>query len=312
MPLNILYSDSDANWLLWKPHLENGFATAGIEIDLHRSYANPENVDYVIYSPASPLQDFSSYTKLKAVLSTWAGVETIEGNRTLTVPLARMVDPGLTEGMVEYVVGHVLRHHLDIDTHINPPDHSWRVETSPPLARSRNVGILGIGALGAACASALLNLNFKVHGWSRNPKNLDGVTCYNGTNGLSEILSKSDILVTLLPLTDDTRDLLDCAKLQLLPKNACIINPGRGPLIVDEDLLFCLDNGTLKHATLDVFRTEPLPQDHPFWTHPKITVTPHIAAETRAETAAGVIVANVKRCEAGEPLLYLVDRYAGY
>lgn len=309
--INVLFSDRDENWAAWEAPLRTAFESANVKVDLHRSYETPEQVDYVVYSPASPLQDFQPYTNLKAVLSMWAGVESIEGNQTLNVPLARMVDPGLTEGMLEYVTGHILRYHLGMDQHIHNTD-AWQPETSPPLARSRNIGFLGLGALGLACAEAAQRLNFNVEGWSRNAKTLDNLTTHHGNDGLKTLLNRSEILVLLLPLTDETRDLMNAETLNMLPKGACIINPGRGPLIVDEDLVDALNKGHLAHATLDVFRKEPLTQDHPFWTHPKVTITPHIAAETRPETAAHVIAENIQRSQAGRPLLNLVDRSAGY
>ncbi len=311
MTLNILFSDRDEAWTKWEGPLRAELHAAGITANVHRSYDTPQSVDFVIYSPASPLQDFSPYTNLKAVLSMWAGVESIQDNRTLTVPLTRMVDPGLTEGMVEYVTGHMLRHHLGLDRHIKSSG-TWMPKNAPPLARNRTVGFLGLGALGAACAQAAARLNFDVHGWSRTPKSVAGLTCHDGEEGLGKILSLSEILVLLLPLTDQTRDLMNAHRLSLLPKGACLINPGRGHLIVDDDLIAALDTGQIAHATLDVFRQEPLPSSHVFWSHPGITVTPHIAAETRAETAAKVIVENIIRAQKGQPLLHQVDRTSGY
>jgi glyoxylate/hydroxypyruvate reductase A len=232
-------------------------------------------------------------------------------NPTLTQPLARMVDPDLTQGMVEWVAGHVLRHHLGMDAHIVNPDHAW-VPTAPPLARDRKVAMLGLGELGQACARALLDIGFDVEGWARSAKSLPGLPCHAGPEGLEVLLARSDIVVLLLPLTPDTDNLLNAARLGHLPQGAVIINPGRGALIDDAALLAALDSGHVGHATLDVFRTEPLPQDHPFWAHPRVTVTPHIASETRARSAARVIAENIRRAEAGEPLLHLVDRNAGY
>jgi glyoxylate/hydroxypyruvate reductase A len=183
---------------------------------------------------------------------------------------------------------------------------------APPLARDRGIGVLGLGALGALCAFALSDLNFRVHGWSRRPHDIAGVACHHGDAGLTEVLGQAEILITLLPDTPATANLLDARRLALLPRGACLINPGRGTLIDDEALLAALDAGHLAHATLDVFRTEPLPTGHPFWRHPKVTVTPHIAAPTRAETAARAIAENIRRGEVGEPLLHVVDRAAGY
>jgi len=143
-------------------------------------------VDYIIYAPNSGLTDFTPYTRLKAVLNLWAGVEDVVGNATLKVPLARMVDEGLTEGMVEYVTGHVLRHHLGMDTHIHGQDGRWRDDSTPPLARDRSVAVLGLGVLGTACAQALAALNFPTHGWSRSAKSIPGVTCHHGADRLAD------------------------------------------------------------------------------------------------------------------------------
>ncbi len=312
MSVNVLFSDNDAAWKAWEDPLRAALADAKIDADLQRSDAQPSQIDYIVYSPASPLQNFTPFTRLKAVLSMWAGVETIVGNKTLTVPLARMVDPGLTDGMVEYVTGHVLRYHLGMDAHVANPDAAWRPDLSPPLARSRTVGILGLGALGQACGHALRALNFEVHGWSRGPKSIETITCHHGASGLDDILAACQIMVLLLPNTPATQDLITTDRLMQMPKGSYLINPGRGPLIVDDALIDALDRSHLAHATLDVFREEPLPPEHPFWQHPKITITPHIAAETRAETAASVIVENIRRGEAGEPFLNLVDVAAGY
>lgn len=299
-----------ALWDDFAPALRHAFAGAGLDADLVAE-ARPGTVDYIVYAPASPLQDFTPYTRCKAVLNLWAGVERIVGNPTLTQPLCRMVDPGLTEGMVEWVVGHALRHHLGMDRHIVNPAHVWD-PTCPPLARTRPVTVLGLGALGSACARALAALNFPVTGWSRTPKAIDAITTLHAEAGLAKALSRAAILVTLLPKTPDTENLLNAARLAQLPPGAVILNPGRGALIDDDALLAALDAGHIGHATLDVFRTEPLPQGHPFWSHPRVTVTPHIAADTRPDSAARVIATNIARGEAGQPFLHRVDRTRGY
>ncbi len=307
---NVLAALPEAAWAEWRPALEQAFAAAGLKVSMAREMA-PEAVDYILYTPGSGLEDFSPYRNAKAVLSLWAGVERIVRNETLTHPLARMVDPGLKEGMRDYVLGHVLRAHLEMDADICRRDARWQPHV-PPLARERCVGMLGLGALGEFCARALAGLGFEVLGWSRGQKALEGVTCHAGAEGLEAVLRRAEILVLLLPLTTDTENILDGETLALLPPGAALINPGRGALIDDEALLAALDGGQVGHATLDVFRNEPLPAAHPYWTHPKVTVTPHIAAQTRPSSAAAVIAENIRRGEAGEPLLYLVDRDAGY
>ena len=310
MTLNALFAARPDRWDHYKDVLPKAFKAAGVEVHLALDIA-PEEVDYIIYAPNSELQDFTPFTRLKAVLNLWAGVEKITGNTTLHAPLTRMVDFGLQQGMVEWVTGHTLRYHLGMDAHIINPTHAWQPAT-PPLSRDRRVTVLGIGELGMACAEALAGLGFDVAGWSRTPKTHDKITCFSGTSGLKDALAHGQICILLLPSTPETENLLNAETLALMPKGSFIINPGRGPLIDDTALLAALDTGQIAHATLDVFRVEPLPAAHPFWAHPKVTVTPHIAAETRAETCAEVVAENIRRNEAGEPLLHLVDRAAGY
>lgn len=308
--IRVLFAAGPQRWAEYDAPLRAAFAEAGLSVDMAMDHA-PGSVDYIVYAPGAGLEDFRPFTRCKAVLNLWAGVEGIVGNATLTQPLARMVDPGLTEGMVEWVVGHTLRHHLNIDHSLAHQSGDW-VRHIPPLARDRPVGVLGLGELGAACATALARLNFPVSGWARGPKTIEGVTCRSGRAGLDAVLAGAQILVLLLPLTPATRNLIDARALALMPEGAVILNPGRGALIDDEALLASLGSGHTGHATLDVFRTEPLPPDHPFWGHPRVTVTPHIASETRPASAARVIAENVRRGEAGEPFLHLVDRGAGY
>ncbi len=310
MSLTLLFAAGPGTLDAYRAPLEAALKAEGLAADLTDSAA-PETVDYIIYAPASPLQDFTPFTRAKAVLSLWAGVERIVANRTLTQPLARMVDPALTQGMVEYVCGHVLRYHLGMDAHITAAPGDWATH-APPLASERTVGLLGLGALGSACAQALAGLGFRVAGWSARPKTLDGIACADGESGLKTVLQASEILVTLLPDTPQTTNLLDAETLALLPRGARIINPGRGTVIDDAALIAALDAGQIGHATLDVFRTEPLPVAHPFWHHPRVTVTPHIAAATRAESAARVLARNIARVEAGAPLLHEVARDRGY
>ncbi|MCG7493668.1 glyoxylate/hydroxypyruvate reductase A [Thalassobius sp. Cn5-15] len=308
--INVLFAARAERWNTYAPELTRAFAAAGLKVDLQQEFA-PDVVDYIIYAPNSDLQDFTPYRRCKAVLNLWAGVEAIVTNPTLTQPLTRMVDHGLTQGMVEWVTGHVLRYHIGIDHNLEHQKGKWQRKL-PPLSRDRPVTILGIGALGSACATTLASLGFPVTGWSRSPKEINGITCLSGDAGLKQALETAQIVVTLLPLTSGTENLLNAERLSWLPHAACLINPGRGPLIDDDALLAALDSGQIARATLDVFRVEPLPADHPYWWHPRVTVTPHIAADTRPATAAEVIADNVSRSERGVPLRYLVDRSVGY
>ncbi len=306
--MTLIYFAAPALWPEYRDILPGLLAKAGLAARIVTDAPDPSAVDYIIYAPSAPLQDFAPFTRCKAVLSLWAGVERIVGNASLTQPLCRMVDTGLTEGMVEWVVGHALRHHLGMDRHIVNPAHIWD-PTCPPLARERPVAMLGMGALGLACARALVALNFPVTGYSRTPKDLPGIPT---TTDLRAALATAQIVVTLLPKTPETENILNAETLSWLPRGAVILNPGRGALIDDAALRGALDTGHIAHATLDVFRTEPLPKDHPYWSHPRVTVTPHIAADTRATGAARVLVENIRRGQAGLPFLNLVDRSLGY
>ncbi len=310
MSTNILFAASAASWRSYQSPLIHALQKMGLDFELRTEFA-PDEVDYIVYAPDSAVQDFTPFTRLKAVLNLWAGVENVVGNDTLRVPLARMVDQGLTQGMVEWVTGHVLRHHLGMDAHITGQDGEWRPSV-PPLAQERPVTVLGLGELGQACATSLARIGFPVTGWSRKPKSLTGLTARHGSDGLHSALKDAQILVLLLPDTAATTNILNADRLGRLPRGAVVINPGRGTLIDDEALLAALDDGQIAHATLDVFRIEPLPKTHPYWAHPRVTVTPHIAAATRESSACMVIAENIRRGEAGEPLLHLVDRAAGY
>ena len=310
MTIKILFSANEENWKRYKAPLQDALDDKSLDYELGITII-PSEVDYIIYAPSSPLQDFSPYTKLKAVLNLWAGVEGVTNNKTLNVPLARMVDSGLTDGMVEWVTGHTLRHHLGIDKHIHGQDGIWRSYV-PPLAKDRIITILGLGTLGTACGIALKRLGFNVRGWSRREKRVDGIICFYGDDQVDSSLMDADIVVLLLPDTPLTQNILNQHTLNLLKRGAFVLNPGRGPLIDDDALLAALETGQIEHATLDVFRIEPLPQNHQYWSNNKVTVIPHKASETRPKTASQVIAMNIERAENGQELLYLVDRENGY
>ena len=310
MTIKILFSANEENWKRYKAPLQDALDDKSLDYELGTTIT-PSEVDYIVYAPSSSLQDFSPYAKLKAVLNLWAGVEGVTNNKTLKVPLARMVDSGLTDGMVEWVTGHTLRHHLGIDKHIHGQDGIWRSYV-PPLAKDRVITILGLGTLGTACGIALKRLGFNVRGWSRREKSVDGILCFYGDEQIDSSLMDADIVVLLLPDTPLTQNILNKHTLNLLKRGAFVLNPGRGPLIDDDALLAALDSGQIEHATLDVFRIEPLPKNHQYWSNNKVTVTPHKASETRPITASQVIAMNIKRAENGQKLLYLVDRENGY
>ncbi len=310
--MDILFSSAPADWLLYEAPLRNALKNAGVSARLHNDPTDAKSVDFIVWSPASAIQDFTPFTNLRAVQSLWAGVEKVIGNKTLKVPLCRMVDPSLTSSMVEWVLAHCLRYHLGIDQHILHQDGIWRNDVIAPMAQDRRIGILGLGALGSACATALSRVGFQVSGWSRHQKTISGIDCYSGNDGIGHMLGKAEILVLLLPLTPDTENLMNAGRFAAMPQGAYLLNAGRGPLIVDNALLDALNSGRLRHATLDVFRQEPLPGAHVFWQHPAITVTPHVASHTRPETVSAMVAENIRRLANGDDLLHVVDMKAGY
>ncbi|MBY8975730.1 glyoxylate/hydroxypyruvate reductase A [Rhodobacteraceae bacterium NNCM2] len=311
----ILFSGSPEKRSLYEPALTKAAADAGLALDLHmaREEVAPGDVDYIIYDGLGPVQDFAPFTKLKGVVNLWAGVEAVlRCNPPVDLPIARMVEEGLSEGMRDYVVGHVLRHHINADMYIDgEPIAEWEL-TFPPLARDRTVGVLGIGVLGADCAHHLSYHGFRTLGWSRSQKSVEGVTCLSGPEGLDQIIRESEILVLLLPNTPDTKRILNAERIAAMPKGAYIVNAGRGSLIDHDALLAALDSGHIAHATMDVFDKEPLPADHPYWHHPRATVTPHIASVTRPETASQAIMKQIARAESGLSFENTVDRTLGY
>lgn len=306
---NVLFIGTDADWAEYETPLKAAFADLPFAPVLARAHA-PDEVDYIVMAGSRIIEDFTPFTRCKALLRLWAGVEDITRNNTITFPICRMVGGGLDQGMVEWVTAHVLRHHIGLDAHLNGQDGIWRDDVVAPLAMQRPVTILGMGALGTACAQALSALGFPVTGWARRPKSIPGITTVTGP--ITDALNGAQIVILLMPLTPDTKHILNRETMAALPNGAVVINPGRGPLINDDDLLAALASGQLAHATLDTFRIEPLPADHPYWAHPQVTVTPHIASATRPVPAARVIARNILNGETGVPFVHVVDRAAGY
>ena len=272
-----------------------------------------EDIDVaVVWQPPPGL--FATFPGLKGVLSLGAGVEHVLDDPALPrdVPVVRLIDPGLRSAMVEFVAMEVLRHHRQEAAYRRQQSRrEWKL-LHQPLASSRRVGILGLGHLGRACADALRDLGFRVSGWSSSARSIEGIETYAGEQGLFPLVERSEILVCLLPLTAETEDIVDATLLGALPRGATLVNAGRGRHVVEEDLLDALDSGQLSHATLDVFRDEPLSPDHPFWTHPGVTLFPHAAAWALPEDAAAIVAASIMRALAGEPLPGEIDRGRGY
>jgi glyoxylate/hydroxypyruvate reductase len=245
------------------------------------------------------------YPNLKLIAALGAGYEHILGDpdRPPGVPVVRLVDDKLTQAMTEYVLLHVLRYHRQMpEFEAAQRERRW-IKPRPPNTDERRIGILGLGALGQDAARRLVELGFPVAAWSRAPKCVDDVELFHGSAQLKAFAARSDVLVCLLPLNDETRGIIDARLLAAMPRGAFVINPARGGHVVDADLIAALDSGHIAGATLDVFHTEPLPSGHPFWTHPKVTVTPHIASTTNARSSVPQIVENIRRVRAGKPLL---------
>jgi len=274
---------------------------------------DPAAIDYaLVWQP--PKGELKRYPNLKAIFSVGAGIDHLASDPDLPagVPVVRMVEPGLTAGMSEYVTLAVLNHHrFMLDYAEQRRAKAWKELPQLP-AEARQVGILGLGVLGRDALEKLKPFGFRLAGWSRSPKSITGVTCFHGSGGLKEFLAGTDILVCLLPLTAETTGILKAETFAKLPKGAAVINVGRGGHLIEDDLLAALDSGHLSGATLDVFQKEPLPKKHPFWTHPRVFMTPHIASMTVPESAVRAVVANIQRLESGEALQHVVDLKRGY
>lgn len=254
---------------------------------------------------------------LEVIHSLWAGVDHILRDPDLPTdkPVLRMIDPGLSQGMKEYVTGHVLRYHLKMPFFEAEQAAGRWTWAPPPLAEDRKVGVLGLGTLGQICAEQLVQIGFDVAGWSRSRKEIDGITSFAGDAELADFLARTEILINLLPNTAATNKVLNAETLANMPKGAALINAGRGEAIDDTALVDAVASGHIAGATLDVFTTEPLPADHPYWTTPGITVTPHVAAETRISTGAQTVLRNIADLSNGRDIANLpglMDRSAGY
>jgi glyoxylate/hydroxypyruvate reductase A len=272
-----------------------------------------EPVAYVVVGKPEPGL-LAGLAGLEVVLSLNAGVEHLlaSGEVPVGVPIVRMVDDGLVLGMVDWVTAQVLAWHRNLFVYRGSQEERRWAPRPEKMARERSVTVLGAGALGGAVAARLAVIGFETRVWSRSPREIAGVTSFAGPNALDAAVGGAQILVNLLPLTHQTRDLLGAAVFERLANGSFLINAGRGAHVVDDELIAALDSGRLGGAALDVFREEPLPADHPFWSHPNILVSPHVAAPTHARTAVAAMAQSVRRHERGEPLLHVVDLDRGY
>jgi glyoxylate/hydroxypyruvate reductase A len=301
-------SDSAAFWLAeLRKHIP------GLEMRVFPDLGNPREIDSaLVWKPQPGL--LASLPNLRMIASLGAGVDHLLQDASLPrhVPIVRLVDPYMTEAMSEYVLSQVLRlHRQDFAYRIQQQERQW-CELPQPIAAERRVGVLGLGELGADAARKLAVFGFAVAGWSRTEKRLPGIESFHGPEGLKALARRSEILACLLPLTRETEGVLNAELFARMPKGAAIVNAGRGAHLIEADLLAALEDGQLSAAVLDVFAEEPLPPNHPFWDHPRIIVTPHVAAATHAPSAAAAIAENLRRLTDGRPLLNVVDLARGY
>jgi glyoxylate/hydroxypyruvate reductase A len=293
-------------------------AHAGVrEVRLAPDIGDPSTIDYAcVWKPPAGL--LAKLPNLRAIFSLGAGVDHLMGDPTTPdVPVVRIVDPNLTARMTEYVVLHVLLHHRRMKLYeAQQRERIWREHADPAAAEMR-VGIMGLGVLGGAAAEALRSLGFHIAGWSRTEKPLTGFETFAGSAGLRSFLARTDILVCLLPLTPDTRGILNYDLFGGLARDGALggpslINAGRGGLQIEADILRALDDGTLIGASLDVFEREPLPAESRLWSHPKVYITPHNAAQSDPRALTKYVLTQIDRFERGEPLENVVDRKRGY
>ncbi len=297
-----------ARW--WRKHLQT--LLPGIECKLWDDTFRSEDVEYaVVWSP--PNGWLAGFENLKCIVSIGAGIDHVLADSLLPqhVPVIRTTGPDLTQRMREYITLQVLAQHRQVNAvRLAQNTKQWQPVITPP-AHDLTIGVMGLGKLGTAAASSLQQLGYQVIGWAGSQHHIDNVKCYT-SDQKQHFLTQTDILVCLLPLTDDTRNILCGSLFSMLKPGAGLINAARGEHLVEEDLLQALDSGQIAHATLDVFRQEPLPQSHPFWVHEKITVTPHIASLIDPESGGKEIARNLLAFINGEPIEDMTDTTRGY
>lgn len=295
----------------WVKHL--GALEPDIEIRVWPAAGDPDEIEFALCWN-HPAGELKKYKNLKCIASLGAGVDHLMRDPDLPdgVPVTRVVEHSMSQSMSEYVVLSALNYCRQFDAYRSDQAQRKWLPRRPRLAEDTHIGIMGLGQLGADAAKKLNSLGFTVSGWSRTPKDIDGVQCFAGEQGWEIFLSRSQILICLLPLTPSTKGILNRKTFDRLPREAYVINVARGQHLVENDLIDALDSGRLAGACLDVFNVEPLPADHPFWSHPKIKITPHISSITFPKAVAPQIIENYRRAKTGRPLLNVVDLKRGY
>jgi glyoxylate/hydroxypyruvate reductase A len=312
--MRISFCCSDTKPQPWVDGLKAAFPDA--DVTLWSAGAAP--ADYaVVWAP--PQQFFDEQPQLKGIFNIGAGVDALMKLRLPAgVPVVRLDDAGMSAQMAEYVCHAVIRHFRELDVYeADIAEGKWSYR-KPRLRTDFPIGVMGLGVLGERVSRALAQFDFPVNGWSRSAKKVEGVQCFSGDAGgpgFQDFLAASRILVCLLPLTPDTTGIMNLDTLSRLQPGGYVINVARGSHLVDGDLITLIDNGQLAGATLDVFRTEPLPSDHPFWKHPKVTITPHTSARTLREESIAQIAGKIRSLAGGAPINTLagvVDPKKGY
>jgi glyoxylate/hydroxypyruvate reductase len=316
--LALLIHGGTENWApeRWKRRFDEVCANRPVWL-LPGGNGDPSDVHYAaVWKPAPG--ELATFANLCVIFNLGAGVDALMADSSLPkVPLVRVAVGDLTHRMTEYVVLHVLMHHRqELYLRSSQREKRWAPRFQWP-ASAISVGIMGLGTLGTDAAGALRRLRFNVAGWSSSPKSIDGIECFHGKGGLDAFLRRTDILVCLLPLTPETRHILNRDLFTRLNRTGpmgapVLINAGRGGLQNEADILACLDDGTLGSASLDVYAKEPLPPESPFWTHPKVVLTPHNAADTDPDEISRYVARQIARFEAGARLENVVDPARGY
>ena len=309
MPISIICQNKDP--LPWLKALKDIDSSLDVRIFPHD--ANREEIECVL-AWSQPEGIFNDYPSLRCIMSMGAGVDKLVEDPSIpcNVAITRIIDSELIDSVVEYVLAAVMSYVRNLqDYYENKQEKLWE-QSSYRKIKNVNVGVMGLGYIGCAVTEKLFQIGFKVSGWSRSKKNLNGIKTFHGKEFLEKFLSNSEILICLLPLTSNTRGIINVETLSQLPKGAYFINAARGEHVIEEDLLLMLNSQHISGAFLDVFCEEPLPQKHPFWKHRRIMVTPHIAGLTNPQSVAPQIVDNYRRLKAGKPLINQVDIERGY